>query len=51
MVYRKNEYLAREQDAPTVLLTNIAGQSTTFTMHHHQAISGTGARCSHCPTS
>nr|WP_293106558.1 hypothetical protein [Okeania sp. SIO2F4] len=29
MVYRKKEYLAREQDAPTVLVTNI------MTMHYY----------------
>lgn len=36
MVYSKKEYLAREQDAPTVSVKNIIGQCTTMTMHHHQ---------------
>ncbi|WP_293123916.1 hypothetical protein [Okeania sp. SIO1I7] len=39
MVYNtKEEYLTQEQDAPTVLVTNIAGQCTTITIRHHQNI-------------
>ncbi|NEP73732.1 MULTISPECIES: hypothetical protein [unclassified Okeania] len=38
MVYSKKEYLAWEYLAPTVVVTNIAGQFTTITMHQHKEL-------------